>query len=163
MASPLERSWKSLMYFVNYFHNDFTYKEYNLLVYFHNEWELNESHILHHSTEIRSILALNWNIHYKKSLDLGKKISKDCFYFFIGGEAGEACSCSSWLEELVNHHVKLSFIAIGSSSNGNFYICVMVMNFQTTNSGVRNKTPLIFLWWNWISILSLSSTHQQKI
>lgn len=73
------------MYFVNYFHNDFTYKEYNLLVYFHNEWELNESHILHHSTENMGITALNWNIHYKKSLDFGKKILKVFFFFLLFG------------------------------------------------------------------------------
>lgn len=137
MAFPLARSWKGLMYFVNYFHNDFTYKEYNLLVYFHNEWELNESHILPHSTEIWGITALNWNIRYKKSLGFGYKISKVlffCLFFFFLED--RACFCSGWLKGLVNHHTKLLYIAIGSSWNGKFYICVMVMNFHRPQTQV---------------------------
>lgn len=128
------------MYFVNYFHNDFTYKKYNLLVCLPNEWELNESHILRHSTEIRGITALNWNTHYKKSLDLGRKTSKDFFAFFLVGDrrggVGKACSCSRRLEGLVNHRAKLLFIATGSCSNGKFYICVMVMNFHRPQTQV---------------------------
>lgn len=58
---------KGLIYFVSYSYNDCICKSCNLLLYFHNEWEPNESHMLIHSAKIRDILDLTWNMHYDNS------------------------------------------------------------------------------------------------
>lgn len=138
MAFPLARSWKSLMYFVNYFHNDFTYKEYNLVVSFHNEWELNESHILPHSTEIwTGITALSWNIHYKRSSDILKfsfsfLLLQSVFLFKL--------DLKDYLTIMQND---FCLVLTGYSANGKFlYLCNGYEFSQATNSGVRNGTSL---------------------